>query len=156
MDVTARGGVPAATVGHVCHNKAGNTVDSIRQAGQCEAQRRRSSDGGMGIAAWLHGFVRPTCSCESVKGAATATCIPSCALQDVPGPGIREAQQNCCSKGALRGLLRKVDFIQGFALVCRVLCVMCAGHSCEHELETARINGVLGNMDANTGEDGKA
>jgi hypothetical protein len=27
----------------------------------------------------------------------------------------------------------------------------CAGHSCEHELETARINGVLGNIDANTG-----
>lgn len=34
-----------------------------------------------------------------------------------------------------------------------VLC--CAGHSCEHELETARINGVLGNMDANTGEGGR-
>jgi hypothetical protein len=30
---------------------------------------------------------------------------------------------------------------------------VCAGHSCEHELETARINGVLGNMDANTGGD---
>lgn len=29
-----------------------------------------------------------------------------------------------------------------------------AGHSCEHELETARINGVLGNIDANTGEAG--
>jgi hypothetical protein len=26
------------------------------------------------------------------------------------------------------------------------------GHSCEHELETARINGVLGNVDANTGD----
>lgn len=27
-----------------------------------------------------------------------------------------------------------------------------SGHSCEHELETARINGVLGNIDANTGD----
>ena len=27
-----------------------------------------------------------------------------------------------------------------------------AGHSCEHELETARINGALGNVDANTGD----
>lgn len=36
-------------------------------------------------------------------------------------------------------------------LCCPMLCVP-AGHSCEHELETARINGVLGNMDANTGD----
>jgi hypothetical protein len=38
-------------------------------------------------------------------------------------------------------------------LCCAVLCLPppTAGHSCEHELETARINGVLGNMDANTG-----
>ena len=27
-----------------------------------------------------------------------------------------------------------------------------SGHSCEHELETARLNGVLGNIDANTGD----
>ncbi|KAI8477277.1 MAG: xylose isomerase-like protein [Monoraphidium minutum] len=27
-----------------------------------------------------------------------------------------------------------------------------SGHSCEHEIETARINGVLGNIDANTGD----
>ena len=25
-------------------------------------------------------------------------------------------------------------------------------HSCHHELETARINGLLGNIDANTGD----
>jgi xylose isomerase len=29
---------------------------------------------------------------------------------------------------------------------------LAAGHSCEHELEVARINNVLGNIDANTGE----
>ncbi|CAN4106531.1 unnamed protein product [Withania somnifera] len=29
-----------------------------------------------------------------------------------------------------------------------------AGHSCHHELETARINGLLGNIDANTGDGG--
>lgn len=35
---------------------------------------------------------------------------------------------------------------------CCFLCLAwCSGHSCEHELETARINGVLGNIDANTG-----
>jgi xylose isomerase len=27
-----------------------------------------------------------------------------------------------------------------------------SGHSCHHELETARINGLLGNIDANTGD----
>nr|AGV54617.1 xylose isomerase [Phaseolus vulgaris] len=27
-----------------------------------------------------------------------------------------------------------------------------SGHSCQHELETARINGLLGNIDANTGD----
>lgn len=32
--------------------------------------------------------------------------------------------------------------------------LLSTGHSCEHELETARINGVLGNIDANTGVGG--
>nr|POF06404.1 xylose isomerase [Quercus suber] len=27
-----------------------------------------------------------------------------------------------------------------------------SGHSCHHELETARLNGMLGNIDANTGD----
>jgi xylose isomerase len=27
-----------------------------------------------------------------------------------------------------------------------------SGHSCHHELETARINGMLGSVDANTGD----
>ena len=27
-----------------------------------------------------------------------------------------------------------------------------SGHSCFHEVETARINGMLGNIDANTGD----
>jgi xylose isomerase len=31
-----------------------------------------------------------------------------------------------------------------------VLSIAC--HSCHHELETARINGLLGNIDANTGD----
>lgn len=30
-----------------------------------------------------------------------------------------------------------------------ILCVLC---SCHHELETARLNGLLGNIDANTGD----
>jgi hypothetical protein len=39
---------------------------------------------------------------------------------------------------------------------CNTLCSLAccgaaAGHSCEHELEVARINNVLGNIDANTG-----
>lgn len=47
-----------------------------------------------------------------------------------------------------------VDFVLthcSAALSCPACATECAGHSCEHELETARINGVLGNMDANTG-----
>jgi hypothetical protein len=38
------------------------------------------------------------------------------------------------------------------AMLVSSCCCWLSGHSCEHELETARINGVLGNIDANTGE----
>lgn len=33
-----------------------------------------------------------------------------------------------------------------------VLINACHTRSCHHELETARINGLLGNIDANTGD----
>eukprot|EP00879_Flechtneria_rotunda_P002562 GHRR01002761.1.p1 GENE.GHRR01002761.1~~GHRR01002761.1.p1 ORF type:complete len:444 (+),score=143.45 GHRR01002761.1:631-1962(+) len=48
--------------------------------------------------------------------------------------------------------LRKYNLIDEFKLNLECNHATLAGHSCEHELETARINGVLGNIDANTGD----
>eukprot|EP00878_Enallax_costatus_P008674 GHUV01009068.1.p1 GENE.GHUV01009068.1~~GHUV01009068.1.p1 ORF type:complete len:407 (+),score=129.84 GHUV01009068.1:796-2016(+) len=48
--------------------------------------------------------------------------------------------------------LRKYDLLDDFKLNVECNHATLAGHTCEHELETARINGVLGNIDANTGD----
>lgn len=48
--------------------------------------------------------------------------------------------------------LRKYNLIDEYKLNIECNHATLSGHSCEHELETARINGVLGNMDANTGD----
>lgn len=48
--------------------------------------------------------------------------------------------------------LRKYDLMNDFKLNIECNHATLAGHSCEHELETARINNVLGNIDANTGD----
>ncbi|KAK2990828.1 hypothetical protein RJ640_009767 [Escallonia rubra] len=48
--------------------------------------------------------------------------------------------------------LRKYGFIDEFKLNIECNHATLSGHSCHHELETARINGLLGNIDANTGD----
>ncbi|XP_078439183.1 xylose isomerase family protein [Wolffia australiana] len=48
--------------------------------------------------------------------------------------------------------LRKYDLIDEFKLNIECNHATLSGHSCHHELETARINGLLGNIDANTGD----
>jgi xylose isomerase len=48
--------------------------------------------------------------------------------------------------------LRKYNLLDDFKLNIECNHATLSGHSCEHELETARINGVLGNIDANTGD----
>lgn len=48
--------------------------------------------------------------------------------------------------------LRKYDLIDHFKLNIECNHATLAGHSCHHEVEVARINGVLGNVDANTGD----
>ncbi|XP_059461191.1 xylose isomerase [Corylus avellana] len=48
--------------------------------------------------------------------------------------------------------LRKYDLIGEFKLNIECNHATLSGHSCHHELETARLNGLLGNIDANTGD----
>ncbi|KMZ69302.1 Xylose isomerase [Zostera marina] len=48
--------------------------------------------------------------------------------------------------------LRKYGLIGEFKLNVECNHATLSGHSCHHELETARINGLLGNIDANTGD----
>ncbi|KAI5557090.1 hypothetical protein BDE02_18G078600 [Populus trichocarpa] len=48
--------------------------------------------------------------------------------------------------------LRKYGLIGEFKLNIECNHATLSGHSCHHELETARINGLLGNIDANTGD----
>ncbi|CAN1228855.1 Xylose isomerase [Linum grandiflorum] len=48
--------------------------------------------------------------------------------------------------------LRKYDLLEEFKLNIECNHATLSGHSCHHELETARINGLLGNIDANTGD----
>ncbi|KAH9615191.1 hypothetical protein KSS87_022844 [Heliosperma pusillum] len=48
--------------------------------------------------------------------------------------------------------LRKYGLLDEFKLNIECNHATLAGHSCPHELETARINGLLGNIDANTGD----
>ncbi|CAA2980105.1 xylose isomerase [Olea europaea subsp. europaea] len=48
--------------------------------------------------------------------------------------------------------LRNYRLIDEFKLNIECNHATLAGHSCHHELETARINGLLGNIDANTGD----
>ncbi|KAI5675466.1 hypothetical protein M9H77_06416 [Catharanthus roseus] len=48
--------------------------------------------------------------------------------------------------------LRKYGLIGEFKLNIECNHATLSGHSCHHELETARINGMLGNVDANTGD----
>ncbi|KAF5804728.1 putative xylose isomerase [Helianthus annuus] len=48
--------------------------------------------------------------------------------------------------------LRKYGLIGEFKLNIECNHATLSGHSCHHELETARINGLLGNVDANTGD----
>ncbi|XP_038699700.1 xylose isomerase [Tripterygium wilfordii] len=48
--------------------------------------------------------------------------------------------------------LRKYDLLDEFKLNIECNHATLSGHSCHHELETARINGLLGNIDANTGD----
>ncbi|KAL0340007.1 UNVERIFIED_CONTAM: Xylose isomerase [Sesamum radiatum] len=48
--------------------------------------------------------------------------------------------------------LRKYGLIDEFKLNIECNHATLSGHSCHHELETARINGLLGNIDANTGD----
>jgi xylose isomerase len=48
--------------------------------------------------------------------------------------------------------LRKYGLIDEFKLNIECNHATLSGHTCHHELETARINGLLGNIDANTGD----
>ncbi|KAF5461779.1 hypothetical protein F2P56_017848 [Juglans regia] len=48
--------------------------------------------------------------------------------------------------------LRKYSLIGEFKLNIECNHATLSGHSCHHELETARLNGLLGNIDANTGD----
>ncbi|KAL0289750.1 UNVERIFIED_CONTAM: Xylose isomerase [Sesamum calycinum] len=48
--------------------------------------------------------------------------------------------------------LRKYGLIDEFKLNIECNHATLSGHSCHHELETARINGLLGNIDANSGD----
>lgn len=48
--------------------------------------------------------------------------------------------------------LRKYGLINEFKLNIECNHATLSGHTCHHELETARINGLLGNIDANTGD----
>ncbi|KAJ0091625.1 hypothetical protein Patl1_14349 [Pistacia atlantica] len=48
--------------------------------------------------------------------------------------------------------LRKYGLIDEFKLNIECNHATLSGHSCHHELETARLNGLLGNIDANTGD----
>ncbi|GFP96212.1 xylose isomerase [Phtheirospermum japonicum] len=48
--------------------------------------------------------------------------------------------------------LRKYGLIDKFKLNIECNHATLSGHSCHHEVETARINGLLGNIDANTGD----
>ncbi|XP_047320051.1 xylose isomerase isoform X1 [Impatiens glandulifera] len=48
--------------------------------------------------------------------------------------------------------LRKYGLIGEFKLNIECNHATLSGHSCHHELETARINGILGSFDANTGD----
>lgn len=48
--------------------------------------------------------------------------------------------------------LRKYGLINDFKLNIECNHATLAGHSCHHDLETARLNGLLGNIDANTGD----
>ena len=50
------------------------------------------------------------------------------------------------------GFLRAHGLEKDFAINVECNHAQLAGHSCEHELETARIAGALGNVDANTGD----
>lgn len=50
------------------------------------------------------------------------------------------------------GFLRAHGLEKEFAINVECNHAQLAGHSCEHELETARIAGALGNVDANTGD----
>ncbi|THG12867.1 hypothetical protein TEA_007936 [Camellia sinensis var. sinensis] len=47
---------------------------------------------------------------------------------------------------------KKIGFNGEFKLNIECNHATLSGHSCHHELETARINGLLGNIDANTGD----
>ncbi|KAI4375573.1 hypothetical protein MLD38_013427 [Melastoma candidum] len=48
--------------------------------------------------------------------------------------------------------LRKYGLIDEFKINVECNHATLSGHSCHHELETARLNGLLGNIDANTGD----
>ncbi|KAL0552285.1 hypothetical protein IC582_011393 [Cucumis melo] len=48
--------------------------------------------------------------------------------------------------------LRKYGLIDDFQLNIECNHVTLSGHSCHHDLETARLNGILGSIDANTGD----
>ncbi|KAB2083806.1 hypothetical protein ES319_A05G293300v1 [Gossypium barbadense] len=48
--------------------------------------------------------------------------------------------------------LRKYGLLAEFKLNIECNHATLSGHSCHHDLETARINGMLGNIDANTGD----
>ena len=48
--------------------------------------------------------------------------------------------------------LRRYGLINEFKLNIECNHARLSGHTCHHELETARINGLLGNIDANTGD----
>ncbi|CAN6458342.1 unnamed protein product [Victoria cruziana] len=50
------------------------------------------------------------------------------------------------------GFLRNYGLAGEFKLNIECNHATLSGHSCHHELETARINGMLGNIDANTGD----
>ncbi|KAK7827038.1 xylose isomerase [Quercus suber] len=47
---------------------------------------------------------------------------------------------------------KKIEFNGEFKLNIECNHATLSGHSCHHELETARLNGMLGNIDANTGD----
>ncbi|KAL0824303.1 hypothetical protein Bca101_047980 [Brassica carinata] len=64
----------------------------------------------------------------------------------------KELQKYDWDAATAANFLRKYGLINEFKLNIECNHARLSGHTCHHELETARINGLLGNIDANTGD----
>uniref|UniRef100_A0A0D3ALE8 xylose isomerase n=1 Tax=Brassica oleracea var. oleracea TaxID=109376 RepID=A0A0D3ALE8_BRAOL len=72
-------------------------------------------------------------------------------LWGTPKPQEPTKHQYDWNAATAANFLRKYGLINEFKLNIECNDARLSGHTCHHELETARINGLLGNIDANTG-----